>query len=98
MGRSANEVWLPRVVQEMEHRSPEMRHAAAFAAGEIGDEGAIQPLKYLILADRDRVVQLTAIHALSEIGGPQAAVALKALLYEGADTLRAPLEEAIADL
>ena len=40
MGRSCNDNWLPIVLKELEHRAPLMRHAAAFAAGEIGEEEA----------------------------------------------------------
>jgi HEAT repeat protein len=98
MGRSANDDWLPIILREMNNRAPEMRHAAAFAAGEIGEEQAIQPLKQLILSDPDAEVQRVAIHALSEIGGPQASVTLKSLLYEGDDDLREALEEAINEL
>jgi HEAT repeat protein len=98
MGRSASDIWLPVILREMDNLAPEMRHAAAFAAGEVGDEAAIQPLKQLVLADPDREVQLTAIHALSEIGGAQARVALRSLLYEGDDALREPIEEAISEL
>ena len=98
MGRNANEVWLPLVLSEMESLAPEMRHAAAFAAGEIGDEKAIAPLKLLAREDPDREVQLVAIHALGEIGGAEAGVALKSLLYEGDDDLRAAIEEALAEV
>jgi HEAT repeat protein len=97
MGRSANESWLPIVIDEMENESPEMRHAAAFAAGEIGAEEAIQPLKRLAINDPDREVQLAAVRGLGEIGGPAATVALKSILYEGDDDLREAVEEAISE-
>jgi HEAT repeat protein len=97
MGRSANEMWLPTILREMENPEPEMRHAAAFAAGEIGDEEAIPSLKLLALDDPDREVQLAAVHALGEIGGPRAKVALQSLLYEGDDDLREPVEEAMTE-
>ena len=98
MGRNAAEEWLPTIIQELSSASPEMRHAAAFAAGEIGSEEAVAPLRTLVLQDRDREVQLTAIHAISEIGGAQGRVALKSLLYEGDDELRAAIEEAINEM
>jgi HEAT repeat protein len=98
MGRNCSEVWLPIILSEMADASPEMRHAAAYAAGEIGDETAVQPLKELVLADRDREVQLTAIHSLGEIGGPRARVALQNLLYEGEDYLREAIEEAMEEV
>ena len=98
MGRSCNDTWLPVVIQEMENPAPEMRHAAAFAAGEIGDDDAIEPLKRMAIDDPDRDVQLAAVHALSEIGGPLSRVALKSVLYEGDDELREAVEEAMAEV
>jgi HEAT repeat protein len=98
MGRSCNESWLPLIFQEMENPQPEMRHAAAFAAGEIGDEQAVQPLTRMAIHDPDSEVQLAAIHALGEIGGNQARVGLKSILYEGDDDLRTAIEEAMTNL
>jgi HEAT repeat protein len=98
MGRSCNETWLPLVLREMENRAPEMRHAAAFAAGEIGDEGAIDKLKRMAVLDPDREVQMAAIHSLGEIGGGQAKVALKAILYEGDEALEEAVQEAIEEI
>jgi HEAT repeat protein len=98
MGRSANEVWLPIILREMDNLAPEMRHAAAFAAGEIGDEEAIERLKQHAALDPDREVQLASIRSLGEIGGAQARVALKSLLYEGDDDLREAIEEALIEL
>jgi HEAT repeat protein len=98
MGRSANELWLPIVLREMENPAPEMRHAAAFAAGQIGDEEAIGRLKQMAALDPDHDVQLAAITALGEIGGAQARVALKSLLYEGDDDLREAIQEALTEI
>jgi HEAT repeat protein len=98
MGRSCNEAWLPLILREMENIAPEMRHAAAFAAGEIGDEGAIDQLKRMAVLDPDREVQLAAVHALGDIGGSQAKVALKAILYEGDETLEEPVQEALSEI
>jgi HEAT repeat protein len=98
MGRSCNASWLPLVLREMENRAPEMRHAAAFAAGEIGDEGAIDKLKRMAVLDPDREVQMAAIHSLGEIGGSQAKVALKAVLFEGDEALEESVKEAIEEI
>ena len=98
MGRSCNDTWLPLIIQEMENPAPEMRHAAAFAAGEIGEQDAIEPLKRMAIDDPDREVQLVAIHALSEIGGPLSRVALQNVLFEGDDELRDAVEEAMAEV
>lgn len=98
MGRSCDEVWLPIVTKEMTNRAPEMRQAAAFAAGEIGSEAAVEPLVDIAVHDPDRQVQLAAIHALGEIGGRVAKVALQAVLYQGDDELQAAVEEAMAEV
>jgi HEAT repeat protein len=75
-----------------------MRHAAAFAAGEIGDEGAIDHLKRMAVLDPDREVQLAAIHSLGEIGGSPAKVALKAILFEGDEALEDAVQEALQEI
>jgi HEAT repeat protein len=98
MGRSCDEVWLPIIIQEMENPSPQMRHAAAFAAGSIGDEEAVEALADVAAADPDREVQRTAISALGEIGGRRARAFLNNLLYEGDDELREDIQEAIANI
>ena len=97
MGRSCDEVWLPIIMREMESSSPQMRHAAAFAAGSIGDDVAVAPLANLAMGDDDPEVQRAAIAALGEIGGNRAKVALKNLLYEGDDDLREEIQEAISN-
>ena len=98
MGRSCSETWLPVVIRELQNQAPEMRHAAAFAAGEIGDESAIPPLKRVAIEDPDPEVRLAAVHALGEIGGKRARVALQGVLYEGDDALREAVEEAMSEL
>jgi HEAT repeat protein len=98
MGRSANPGWLPHVITEMTNRAPEMRQAAAFAAGEIASEDAVQGLAEVAAHDPDRQVQLAAIHALGEIGGRVAKVALQAVLFHGDDELQDAVEEAMAEV
>lgn len=98
MGRSCDRVWLPIILRESEHRAPEMRHAAAFAAGEIGEEEAVPQLRRMALQDPDREVQLAAIRSLGAIGGSMARVALQGVLYEGDDALQEAIEEAMAEI
>ena len=98
MGRSCNDLWLPTVLRELGHRAPIMRHAAAFAAGEIAEEEAVAPLQRTAIQDQDREVRLAAIHALGEIGGARAKVALKTVLFEGNDEDREAVEETIREL
>ena len=98
MGRSRDEHWLPIVLRELMNEAPEMRHAAAFAAGFIGDEEAVSPLADLAMYDPDGEVQLAAIQALGEIGGPVARLALKTLRDEGDDNLRQAVDEALSEM
>src|SRR5690606_9234542 len=98
MGRTCDSVWLPIILRESENRAPEMRHAAAFAAGEIGEEAAVPQLRRMAIEDPDREVQLAAIRSLGVIGGAQARVALQGILYEGDDALREAVEEAMAEI
>lgn len=98
MGRSANEDWLPTVLKELVNRAPEMRHAAAFALGEMGSDDGIEPLELSAIQDPDKEVRLAAVHSLGEIGGPRARVALQHVLFEGRDDLRPAVEEAMAEI
>jgi HEAT repeat protein len=98
MGRNCNPIWIPTILQEMEHRAPEMRHAAAFAAGEIGEEETVPRLKLMAVMDPDPEVKLAAVHSLGEIGGTQAKVALKAILFEGEEGLEEAVQEAITEI
>ena len=98
MGRTCNAMWLPIILRESEHRAPEMRHAAAFAAGEIGEREAVPYLRRMALEDPDREVQLAAIRSIGAIGGATARVALQGVLYEGDDALRDAIEAAKAEI
>ena len=98
MGRSANEIWLPLVLRELQNPAPEMRHAAAFAAGEIGEEEAVPALRHMARSDPDHEVQTVAVRAIGAIGGVQARVALKSLLYEGDDDLRETIQETMTEM
>lgn len=98
MGRSCSPVWIPLILREMENPAPEMRHAAAFAAGEIGETETVEQLKRMAVMDPDREVQLSAVHSLGEIGGMQAKVALKAILFEGEESLEEAVQEAMSEI
>jgi HEAT repeat protein len=98
MGRSANAIWLPVLLREAENRAPEMRHAAAFALGEIGEEQAVPRLRRMAVEDPDREVQMAAVHAMGEIGGANAKVALQGVLYEGDEALEEAVQEALSEI
>lgn len=67
MGNSADQRWLPLVLDEMLNPAPEMRAEAARAAGAIGSSDAVPRLAELTL-DEELDVALTAVAALGQIG------------------------------
>jgi hypothetical protein len=79
IGRSANDQWLPQVVESLNHDSPEVRLEAAQAAGLLAGQSAATHLLHLI-DDPEENVKQAAIWALSEIGGLDARAALEGLL------------------
>jgi HEAT repeat protein len=98
MGRSCDEAWLPVVLQEMTAEEPELRYAAACAAGSIGDEEAIEDLRQLAMYDPDHEVQVAAVLALGEVAGQLARVALKDIQSHGDDALQDAVEEALREI
>ncbi len=93
MGNSADERWLPTVVDEMDSPFMEMRAEAARAAGSIGKETAVSALTNLA-TDEERDVALTAVQALGQIGGAAARGALESMVD---DPDFEPLQEAIVE-
>ncbi len=97
MGRSSNAEWLPDVLQETGNESPAIRYEAAVACGHLGDEEVV-PQLITMVQDEDRQVQLAAVRALGEVGGPLARRALERCLELGDEALRQAAEEAIANI
>ncbi|MCK5054876.1 MAG: HEAT repeat domain-containing protein [Anaerolineales bacterium] len=75
MGRSANPVWRPEILQELIHPSPRIRTEAARAAGELELHDAAQLLIELLEDVSDEVIS-AAIWSLGQIGGDAAKTAL----------------------
>jgi HEAT repeat protein len=97
MGNSADERWLPIIMDEMESPYEENRREAARAAGSIGHADAI-PLLAELAYDEDRELAVAAIAALGEIGGDQAQSILLEMsedpeLVQLVDTTTAALDE-----
>ena len=84
MGRNADGIWLPTVLEEMISDDGEMRFEAAVAAGAIGDEDALASLSELA-ADEDAEVQEAAIASIGQVGGPAARSILHSLAAEHSD-------------
>ncbi len=93
MGSSADERWLPTVLEEMSSRSPEMRIEAARAAGMIGSAEALPALARLA-ADDDLEVAYAVVEALAQMEGDLAHKML-ARMAEDDDFER--LHEAVAE-
>ena len=75
MGRSANPVWRPEILQELNHPSPLIRAEAARAAGELELHDAAQSLVELLEDVSDEVIHI-AIWSLGQLGGDVARTAL----------------------
>lgn len=79
MGGTADERWLPILLEEIEGYETDVRIEAIRAIGLIGDETAVSPLINQ-LADEDEEIIAITIQALGEIGGDQASELLRNLL------------------
>lgn len=84
MGRSANQVWNPKVVAMFEHTHPLVRAEAASAAGDLEIKSAV-PALLRMLRDPDLDVRMASIWALSQIGGKGVRPALERLLEDPDD-------------
>lgn len=97
MGRSADPVWAPVVVQELRSSDSEMRYEATRACGEL-ELGQAVPLLGELTQDLEREVQETAIWALGQIGGGEARRILEACYEQGDEFICEAVEEALANM
>lgn len=93
MGRSGDLAWMEIVTGEMESDDPAMRYEAANAAREFGEEDALPALADLV-HDIDAQVSLSALHAISGIGGAKAKSLLRAYANSSDDPV---VQEAAAE-
>ncbi len=77
MARTNDPRWLPEVLKELESDDAVLRYEAAFALGEIGEEGHALHLSSA-LEDEDGDVVSAAASSLSKLGGPTAKKMLEA--------------------
>ena len=84
MGRSANPVWRPEILQELHHPSPRIRAEAARAAGELELHDAAQLLVELLEDVSDEVIHV-AIWSLGQLGGDAARTALTDIRASASD-------------
>ena len=84
MARSANPIWGEIVIARLHDPSPQIRHEAVRAAGDIRlPEGILDLIE--LLEDVDESVRRAAVWSLSQIGGPQATEALNSIAKEDLD-------------
>jgi len=84
MGRTADNVWAPQILAELERGAPPLRFEAARAAGELELAEAVPALQQLI-EEGDIQCREAAIWSLGQIGGDAARTTLLKLLEETDD-------------
>jgi HEAT repeat protein len=97
MGLNRDSLWLPTIIQELASDNPEIRCAAAGAAGDLGEAEATSGLIDL-LDDPDPEVRLAAVQALGAIGGIEAKQALRHLLQHEDQPLREAAANALTEI
>ena len=97
MGKTQETKWLPAVIPELRSPHPSLRYEAVCACSQLGEEDLVQHLIPL-LEDDDTQVQLAAVSAMGNIGGPLAKRALRRCMREADDTLREAVQEALDEM
>jgi len=97
MGRSANQIWEPQVLKELDSDDPELRFEAVRAAGELELQAAVTELAERV-DDGDTQVREAAIWSLGQVGGDEARTILTDLLQDADDDERDFIEEALENL
>ena len=97
MGRSADEGWGDRLIDELSQDDPQMRYEAARACGALRVAGAVPRLGRMV-ADPDLEVKLAAVWALGQIGGQEAQRILQVCLEQGDPALQEAADEALEEL
>ena len=99
MGRNADLVWLPRVMDELDNPSTEIRFEAVRACGELEAKDSVEKLVLLIDEDDEDIeVKEMAIWSLGHIGGKIAREVLEACLEHESDALAIAAEDALEEL
>ena len=96
MGRSVDERWEQFVLEHLEHLSPQIRLAAARAAGEL-EIGEAVPRLLELVEEGDEDIRAAAIWSLSQIGGKGVRNALQALFDQALDSEDAEYIETALD-
>ena len=96
MGRSCDPVWEQDVLKELENEDVAMQREAAFAAGELQLEAAVDTLIEMSVSET-RELQVSAIQALGEIGSKEATRMLNKLLDDATERDDGLLMDVIED-
>ncbi len=96
MGRNARDEWLPLILEATDDEDPELRAAAATAAGYLLLDDAVDPLLQLAVDDAEEEVQVAAVAGLGEIASDFAIRVLRRLARKGLPHVVAAAQEALA--
>jgi hypothetical protein len=96
MGRNARDEWLPLILEGFDDEDPELRAAAATAAGSLLLDDAVDPLLQLAVDDVEEEVQVAAVGALGEIASDFSIRVLRRLAREGLPHVVEAVQEALA--
>ncbi len=97
MGKTQETAWLPAIISELRNGNPSLRYEAACACGELGEEDVVHHLIPL-LEDDDTQVQMAAVSAMANIGGPLAKRALRHCLRNCDDAIKEAVQEALEEM
>lgn len=98
MGRSADNRWLPLIMEELDNPLAEIRYEAARASGELEAQGTAGKLIQMLSQDPDLEVQEMIIWALGRIGGTAAKEALEEYAENDNEALALAAEDALDEL
>jgi HEAT repeat protein len=97
MGKTQETAWLPAIIPELHSTHPSLRYEAVCACSELGEEDMVQHLIPL-LEDDDTQVQMAAVSAMGNIGGPLAKRALRRCMRNGDESLKEAAQEALEEM
>lgn len=98
MGRSANAIWIERVLTELDNPKTEIRFEAARACGELEAKDAVPRLLPMLEEDNDMQVMEVILWSLGRIGGREARDTLELYVDSEVEALSEAAEAALEEL
>ena len=89
---------VPEIITAANHRLPSVRCAAARALGKIGDRRAVRPVADLLVRDSDSDVRNSAVFALGQLSGPEAAARLIEVMADSQPRVRARVAMSLGEV